>query len=1004
MAMHLFEHNQSAYEAAIAMLAETGKAAVIHPTGTGKSFIGFKLCEDHPDQRILWLSPSEYIFKTQLENWAAAGGESIDNIVFLTYAKLVNLTDADMAELRPDYIVLDEFHRGGAEIWGAALNKLLSEYVNTPMLGLSATNIRYLDNQRDMADELFDNNIASEMMLGDAIVRGILNPPKYILSIYSYQKELEKYEKRVHKAKNKAVRDEATLYLEALRRALENADGLDVVFDRHMTDRHGKYIVFTPNYETMQEYIGMAKEWFGKIDPKMHIYSVYSDDPSASKSFRDFKADESDHLRLLYCIDALNEGVHVEDVSGVILLRPTISPIIYKQQIGRALSASKSREPVIFDIVNNIENLYSIDAIMDEMRNAIYYYRSHEGEKLIVNDSFEVIDKLAECKALFEQLEGALSASWDIMYSHAEAYFDAHQTLEMPKNYRTAEGYSLWSWLSVQRRVRAGKVNGILTDEQIERLDRIGMRWDSVKDVSWNKFYSAAVAYYNEMHSLTPLATYVTPDGIRLGAWLAQLRTARNIGMNSSYLTPEHIAELDAIGMVWDVYDFVFERNYHSAVEYFRKYGNLDCKTDYVDNDGVKLGAWLNYLRAQYKKRGRSILTDEQFRMLDAIGMRWSGKFDQQWDDCFNCLVSYVARTGDTDVPATWKEGTTALGAWLRRQKEQFMKGELRADRTEKLAALGVNLTIEEPWEAKFKLAKAYSEAHGGSLAIPHDLKVNGVWLNKWVNDQRLMGEGKRKKTLTDEQRARLESIGMVFGQTSNDQAWEQHYQAVKSYIEASGSTEIPKDLKDSDGVDLKHWLRIQIGYARKGKLAAEKTEKLKSLGVVFEQDDPFEIGYAHAKAYFEKHGNLLVLRKNDFRDDGFRLSSWVHNLRSRKKKGRLTDEQIRRLEAIGMVWNAQDAVWEEMFEAAKQFAVSGKPLVIPVHQRTENDRDLYDWYSRQRRAYAEGKLPEEKLKKLLSIGAVMEQVYKRKPKENAGISQVIRRVDPPQLGNAVNG
>lgn len=49
----LFEHNKTAYKAAAVMLSETGKAAVIHPTGTGKSFIGFKLCEDNQDKIIL---------------------------------------------------------------------------------------------------------------------------------------------------------------------------------------------------------------------------------------------------------------------------------------------------------------------------------------------------------------------------------------------------------------------------------------------------------------------------------------------------------------------------------------------------------------------------------------------------------------------------------------------------------------------------------------------------------------------------------------------------------------------------------------------------------------------------------------------------------------------------------------------------------------------------------------------------------------------------------------
>ena len=58
MAMELFDHNREAYENTVAMLAETGKAAVIHPTGTGKSFIGFKLCEDNPGKKVLWLAPS----------------------------------------------------------------------------------------------------------------------------------------------------------------------------------------------------------------------------------------------------------------------------------------------------------------------------------------------------------------------------------------------------------------------------------------------------------------------------------------------------------------------------------------------------------------------------------------------------------------------------------------------------------------------------------------------------------------------------------------------------------------------------------------------------------------------------------------------------------------------------------------------------------------------------------------------------------------------------------
>ncbi len=131
------------------MLEETGKAAIVHPTGTGKSFIGFQLCEDNPDKKICWLSPSEYIFKTQLENLkVASNGYEPKNIKFFTYAKLMNLSEKELSEVVPDFIILDEFHRCGAEFWGQGVQNLLNQYPEIPILGLSATAIRYIDNSK----------------------------------------------------------------------------------------------------------------------------------------------------------------------------------------------------------------------------------------------------------------------------------------------------------------------------------------------------------------------------------------------------------------------------------------------------------------------------------------------------------------------------------------------------------------------------------------------------------------------------------------------------------------------------------------------------------------------------------------------------------------------------------------------------------------------------------------------------------------------------------------
>ncbi|MCC8100976.1 MAG: Helicase associated domain protein [Clostridiales bacterium] len=678
MDVKLYEHNRAAYEAAVAMMGQTGKAAIVHPTGTGKSFIGFRLCADHPEQKILWLSPSEYIFKTQLENLkAATGGELPGNIVFCTYAKLMWMEEDEMAGIcmdgddssdgsssadMPDgsqrssasaCIILDEFHRCGAQMWGQGVQKLLSVFPDTPLLGLSATNIRYLDNQRDMAAELFDGNIASEMSLGEAIVRGILNPPKYVLSVYSCQQSLEKYEQRIQTAKSRVVRDTCEQYLEELKRALEMSEGLDEVFDKHMADRTGKYIVFCSNKEHMDEMMGHL-EWFAKVDAHPHVYSLYASDPGADQAFDDFRADhDTSHLRLLYCIDALNEGIHVEGISGVILLRPTVSPIIYKQQIGRAFSASRQKDTVIFDIVMNVDCLQSIGLMEEEMQLVTAYYRDHGESELVVNEHFRIIDEVRDCRELFNKLNDMLSASWDMMFGCAKRYYEEHGNLEMLAGYMTEDGYPLGMWIATQRGIRKGSTRGCLTEERIRKLDSIGMVWESVPDQLWEKNYAAAKAYQEANGNLDVRWDYVTEDGIPLGKWINNVRTFEKAGVRQKYLTPERIKMLDDLGMIWAKQDYLWERNYAAACAYYREHGNLEVPHSYVNADGIKLGNWI-YLMRKYRAQGTedesadgdlqgqgiqrkkrmagALPTEEQVKKLDEIGMNWTNTPDTRWE------------------------------------------------------------------------------------------------------------------------------------------------------------------------------------------------------------------------------------------------------------------------------------------------------------------------------------------------------------------------------------
>jgi len=779
MDITLFEHNRIAYQKVLRMLEETGKAAIIHPTGTGKSFIGFKLCQDFQDKTVCWLSPSEYIFRTQVENLAAGsqmsadnmkepyfstgnGVRGLDNVRFYTYAKLISMMESELQKIKPDYIVLDEFHRCGAKVWGQGVRRVLDMYPGARVLGLSATAIRYLDNQRDMSDELFDGNVASEMTLGEAIVLGILNPPKYVLSVYAYQKNLEKYQKRVQTAKNKAVRDEGEKQLEMLRRALEKADGLDKMFHKHMKNQTGKYIVFCANYEHMTEMVEKAPEWFGQMDSDPHIYTAYSDDPMTNQAFADFKADVSEHLKLLYCIDMLNEGVHVEDIDGVILLRPTVSPIIYKQQIGRALSASKKQDAVIFDIVLNIENLYSIGTIEEEMQIAASYYHFLNREEEIVNEHFEVIGEVQDCIALFEKLEDTLTANWDLMYQYAKKYYQKHKNLQVPVRYQTEEGYGLGRWLLTQRKVRAGEKYGVLGADRIRKLDQIGMVWGSYRDLSWERYFAEARNYYEEHGDLNTNVNDVTESGIRLGAWICQLRTYRKSGIQKAYLTEKRIRALNGIGMIWDVPDYLWEENFAECLQYYRTHGNLDVPNAYCSPKGLKIGGWIR--RQRLLRKGKTTgakLTQEQIARLDGIGMVWKTKPEQLWEKGYAEAAAYYEAYGNLNVPVSYVSPSGyKLGSWIADRREKG-KEKHSKEQQQRLDKLGMIWVKPNPWEVRYRLAQEYYEAHG-NLNIPSKYRAEGVWLAKWVNEQKQIYAGKRKgKTLREDQVLRLTEIGI---------------------------------------------------------------------------------------------------------------------------------------------------------------------------------------------------------------------------------------------------
>ncbi len=416
MGIELYKHNKEAYDKIEKMFESEDKVAIVHATGTGKSFISLKWLYENRDKRCLFLAPT-YEIIDQLEQHIKSQGLSVSdfpNLKCAIYPNFSRLSTDEINNLHFDNIVLDEFHRCGAQEWGRSINTLLNNNPNAKVLGITATPIRYLDDNRNMAEELFHGNIASEISLTDAISSGILPMPTYISAVYSFKEDMDRIQAKINRFENPEYKEVFQKKLDEARRMLENAKGLPEIFEKHIPNKSGKYIVFCRDYEHMQKMIAESKQWFSKVNPNVDIYSVYSEQgrENNKQNVSSFESSTNDHIKLLFSIEMLNEGVHVEDIDGVIMLRPTISPIIYLQQLGRALSVGHNAHPIVFDIVNNINYHKSIYEVYEEVKKKVlsnHNGNTQNGIDEIDLEEFKIIDELKQFSDFLDMLDSSLS-------------------------------------------------------------------------------------------------------------------------------------------------------------------------------------------------------------------------------------------------------------------------------------------------------------------------------------------------------------------------------------------------------------------------------------------------------------------------------------------------------------------------------------------------------------------------------------------------------------------
>ena len=854
--MKLLPHNEAAYKSLVEMLKIVKRTYIVHPTGTGKSYIAMAYIKEHPDERILFITS----YVTTLSRFAAdiqmhfANAHEVFNHLDLTIYKglgVGNIYDPDAltaygakSRLKPekldpdsyDTILLDEFHRVGAETWEKSVREMMP---GKRVIGFSATPIRYLDDERDMGIELFGGNAASEITLHDALVNHLLPTPRYITCRYSLWDDFVQAEGELrYKWMTAKEKDEVAHILTHARSFLQNAEGLDMLFSSKMENPHGHYIVFCKNVEHLKQMKKESLEWFSWCD-KVKYYEVWAGHGDTIETVKRFERDEDAALKLLFCVDMLNEGVHVKGIDGIIMLRPTESMIVYLQQLGRALAVGHDKRVQIFDIVNNARELEQGRSFW----NGVIEGFMEKGEHY--EDVFDIFGRDIKFTDLLARLEMYRKTDgWDYYYSLVSAYYEENGDIRIPADY-VSDGHHLFQWMNRQRHAHN---RGELSPEQEERLENLGIEWDFLIDRStWDQKYDAAVEYYEEHGDLNIVQGYITEDGFPLGRWVKAVRYQYNAGE----LAEDNIKKMEAIGIVWRPNDEKVDQRWMNAykilLDYMDKKGTNDIPTNAVWQD-FKIGQWMQHVRYQYSHKDnpefkKKKLSKEKIELLKESGVLLA---KDEWMKCFNVVKAWYDEHGNLDIPDDVEADGLNVRSWLLRQR-QIRAGKMKAtsitpEHIELLDSIGYEWRTRAEIYAEhkanmFKLCEKYYKEHG-DLDVPVNYTVDGVDLGRWVRSRKAHND-----RLSEEEKKQYESIGITWSASlivtpDTTDRWERNYRAAEKYKKLHGNLDVPRDYIDENMTGkLRVWLDSQkykkrcydahIDEVRAGRIKLEKTKML---------------------------------------------------------------------------------------------------------------------------------------------------------------------------------
>ena len=378
------------------------KALLISATGTGKTYASaFALREFNP-HKALFLVHREQIAKQAIESYKKIFGNT----------KTFGLLSGNSKDLNTDYlfstmqmmskeeiytkfdrkefeiIVVDEAHRIGANSY----QKLMQYFKPKLLLGMTASPER--TDGFDVYKE-FDHNIACEIRLQQALEENYLCPFHYFgITDIEFEGESINEETKLRDF-NKLVCDDRVNYI------LKQIE----FYGHSGTSVNG--LVFCSSKKE-------AKALSEKFNERGYFTIALTGEDSQEKREeavnRLVSRDVDEKIDYIFTVDIFNEGVDIPEINQIIMLRPTESPIIFVQQLGRGLRKAEDKEyVVILDFIGNYKNNFMIPIALsgdrtynkDNIRRYVL-----EGDRIIPGSSTIHFDEISKRK-IFEAIDSA---------------------------------------------------------------------------------------------------------------------------------------------------------------------------------------------------------------------------------------------------------------------------------------------------------------------------------------------------------------------------------------------------------------------------------------------------------------------------------------------------------------------------------------------------------------------------------------------------------------------